>query len=987
MTTLEPISDKLNSKNDSVQSLSSGRSAELQSSELSLTAISCTSSNEECSVFENIDKVHSEPVHHTQIKAGSCTLLAMSQSLDGHVNGNVDQYVNLEPEVCIPSASHEAGGKYCKQHATVAFAESTIPLTEIHKHTDGETSTTARVALNCSIQTVEALLHPKLDLEWSDVKEDRVQVMANTDYSAVCVNHEHTEMQKPNGVLKEQVQTGNLFTTDRLNPEELNSTKTKLNNSFNNLTGEKDKTEKLLHFAKHLYSSNNELLQQIERKCKVISQKDNEIKGILKSKEEAETLLKEVKKELEIAYKETKLLQTIIKQYEEERINPIQLCIKCQQVVNNLKSYTISNCDRTQNERDSNNIEATDYCRNEEGKLMINKDTDDQQNAPANLQVFKTSDVPIACEYQKTVEISNTRASAARKHWKMKEIGIPARLSDIIRNAEGQLESEKPESTPGSSTVPHSLLSRTFLRENISGIASVATLRDRTQGIVEGKHLPSSSWVHKSEQAVPSERSLAFKIDTSVPFPDVFLTRFEYVDLSSPENRTPIQSFNNMFFPWPCSRDDDHKIWRNWDPRIKNDKTLAQAKRPAALPRVKQLICGKNIDTVRRLGEKNGQKPLIKLEKGSHIPLMDLTKSKGLCENISHGTNSSNKSEVNPFENEIAYDRSAAGYFTEGLEHSLTLSNPHSVEKCFHFKLKDSKMFSTSKYAAISGDHGLVDSISLKISLNMDQLLHCLENKGVIRRQQSQGKDQKITKRCSKKEQLNWQRLKPEPKPCKYLSVSSEMIGLKQNGRNHCFLGCRPDFNSELNCNLSSELGDQLEEETQLYTGKHLKDFPTNKASHTPCQILPFGMSCVKTTDTNVTAPLNLSQISSFEKENKEGSSVEEERLPKSCQLIFKRQDEMSKIEVKYLRNGDRNTTRRIATNGKGTNFISDRQPGVDAVRDSNDYKKGTPMCAFLDIKEQVKVKVHSLLCFFRNKYLLLSYDVARELTRVKLRS
>ena len=250
MTTLEPESDKLNSKNDSVQSLSSGKSVELQSSELSLTAISCTSSNEECSVFENIDKVHSEPVHHTQIKAGSCTLLATSQSLDGNLNGNVDDYVNLEPEVCTPSASHEAGGKYCKQHAT-----------EILKHTDGETSTTPGEALNCSMQTEEALLRPKLDLEWSDEKGDRVQVMANTDYSAVCVNHEHTEMEKPNGVLKEQAQTGNLFTRDRLNPEELNSTETKLNNSLNNLTGEKDKTEKLLLFVKHLYSSNNELLQ------------------------------------------------------------------------------------------------------------------------------------------------------------------------------------------------------------------------------------------------------------------------------------------------------------------------------------------------------------------------------------------------------------------------------------------------------------------------------------------------------------------------------------------------------------------------------------------------------------------------------------------------------------------------------------------------------------------------------------------------------
>lgn len=887
----------------------------------------------------------------------------MSQSLEGNVKSE------SEDTVSIPSASHEADGNYYKQHSTVAFAESTISLKETVKHSDSETSTTVREALNCTMQTGKAVLHPKLDLEWSDVNGDRAQAMTNTDDSAVCCNHEHTEIQKPLGVLQEQKETGNLFTREILNPEELNAIETKLQSSFNNLTGEKNEREKLLFFAKHIYFSNNELLQQIERKCKIISQKDNEIQGILKSKNEAETLLKEVKKELVMAYKETKRLQSVIKQYEEERINPMQLCTKCQEAVKIRKSYTISNCDPVQNGKESKNIEAADLCRTEEGKLFINKGADDKQNARVNLEVFKTSDVPNACEYQKTVDISNTRNSAARKHWKIKEIGIPVWLSDIIRHAKGQLESEEPWSSPGSNTVPHSLLSRTFHREDINGIASVTTSRKRTQGIVEGKHLPSARWFHKSEQAVPSEGSLAFKIDTSVAFPDVFLTRFEYVDLSRPEKRIPIQSFKDMFFPWVCSRDDDHKqLWRNRDPRIKNDKTLAQVKRPAALPRVKQLLCDKDIATVGGLVEKNGQKPPKQFEKkGSHIPLVDLTESKGLCGSIMHGKACSDKNEVQPFQNEISLDRRTPEYFTESLEHSLTSSNAPSVGNCFHFELKDSKMYSTRKDAALSSDHSIVDSISLKISLNTNQLLHCLENKGIIKRQKSQGKDQKINKKCSKEGQLTWQRLESQAKPSKYLSLSTEMIGFKQNALNYCFPRYKPDFTSVFNRNSSSKLRNQLEEETKIYTGKHLKDFPANKASRTTCHILPVGMSCVKTrTEANDTTPLNSSQISSIEKENHGGSNMEGDRLPQSCQIIFKGQGEMSKIRVTPLRKGDRNTTKSIATNDRGTNFVHDKQLGVDAVRDSNDIKKVTPMCASLDTKERVKVKVHfCFVCFF----------------------
>ena len=62
-----------------------------------------------------------------------------------------------------------------------------------------------------------------------------------------------------------------------------------------------------------------ELRREIYQKSKVINERDEEIKRLIKSKTEAEILLREVKKKLSEAYKETQLLKLELAQKKEDK--------------------------------------------------------------------------------------------------------------------------------------------------------------------------------------------------------------------------------------------------------------------------------------------------------------------------------------------------------------------------------------------------------------------------------------------------------------------------------------------------------------------------------------------------------------------------------------------------------------------------------------------------------------------------------------------
>ena len=66
-------------------------------------------------------------------------------------------------------------------------------------------------------------------------------------------------------------------------------------------------------------SLNFELRREIYQKSKVINERDEEIKRLIKSKTEAEIPLREVKEKLSEAYKETQLLKLELAQMKEDK--------------------------------------------------------------------------------------------------------------------------------------------------------------------------------------------------------------------------------------------------------------------------------------------------------------------------------------------------------------------------------------------------------------------------------------------------------------------------------------------------------------------------------------------------------------------------------------------------------------------------------------------------------------------------------------------
>ena len=66
-------------------------------------------------------------------------------------------------------------------------------------------------------------------------------------------------------------------------------------------------------------SLNFELRREIYQKSKVIIERDEEIKRLIKSKTEAKILLREVKEKLSEAYKETQLLKLELAQMKEDK--------------------------------------------------------------------------------------------------------------------------------------------------------------------------------------------------------------------------------------------------------------------------------------------------------------------------------------------------------------------------------------------------------------------------------------------------------------------------------------------------------------------------------------------------------------------------------------------------------------------------------------------------------------------------------------------
>ena len=100
---------------------------------------------------------------------------------------------------------------------------------------------------------------------------------------------------------------------------DLNSVKSNSEYWFDQCAKKKEKIQELLINTQDVTSLNFELRREINQKSKVINERDEEIKRLIKSKTEAEILLREVKEKLSEAHKETQILKLELAQMKEDK--------------------------------------------------------------------------------------------------------------------------------------------------------------------------------------------------------------------------------------------------------------------------------------------------------------------------------------------------------------------------------------------------------------------------------------------------------------------------------------------------------------------------------------------------------------------------------------------------------------------------------------------------------------------------------------------
>ena len=1002
------------SESDTPKSLSSGTSTEIQSSQLSVTGISSSSSNEACGVSETTPELHTpDNISHTLLSSD-----ALPPSLDYDMRSDSGDIIRTR------STSYVPDGMCSKQTSEIDLVESEVP----RKESLNATSPSAREFIT-SMPTDETLLYPALGSESTDVKESHEKLVKRTDSATVpdhCDGHGIAALQQ---ALSGKINGGGFFTSDLLSLDGLSGDETNLNSYVNHLTGEGEKIKELLIRAQDIYSSNKELLQQIDRKCEVINEKDSEIMEMQRSKNEGEILLQKVKKELSKTREEAQRLQMIVTQYEEAQLNSMQLCAQCQRAFETMKQNPFNRCHENSlnmaktsgngndsyplhTQKEGETIVGISSCRNDEGVCFKTTDSFrsagnyDKENSHVSLEVFKTTNAPDEDGPRKAVDFdrslsfnslaSKTRyRSAPGGRTQVKEVGITGWLSNVIDQAKRQLASDESLLSPGkqSSTLPHRMLIPRCSRRAVADIAS--TSDDRTSSVkakncgvmmssADKRCLHSTSWDGEDtiQRAVTPGRPLAIQVNPTIPFADVFLTRFEYLNLSATENYIPVLPFNDVLFPWIGPGDNEKKCRKSDASRKKGNICLANKTQAhqhgesrEAVSRAKRHHCDKCIAIRGRLEEtkaKRKENPSIEykhLEEqrtgNSLINTARVTRTRGYTWD---GLGRATQNDVRSSPNKV-------------LRHSRSSSSDLNVEKYFHLKLGDSKICPTDKKAVLTSDHAFIDSVSVQISLDANKLFKYLEDKDIFGTQGSKEGDQKIKAEfTSHNKQLTCQKIETQVEPRNLHFMPMGMVGLKKDRISHCLSTGKTDLHAGFDCTFSREITKQTEDATKSCINKLMedvchvenRDVTASLVSHLPYTSEEESSRVNKLIDLRTTAQINSSQISSLEREGEESGEVETNLFSTYYPFIVKGQDEIYKRDIEALEKKEKNESLRDGTKDKGIQLWGDVAGDSGAMKlrkSSSSHRKiknqNRFSCAVFDKKEDNEV---ILLHVFKTK-------------------
>lgn len=326
------------SASGSTETLSSESTAELSSSESSLTGISFSSSNEAFGICDQLkdgsaatamkDKATDMPVNSSNLECLSPSLQDALECAASNVSPRVQrcESVSLSSHNLVSEAKAEALDN--NQLVTIESIELLLednqgnlsndmlvtaveaPSKQFPKSLEAseETSFCFNTRINCS----------------HAIEKPRECIKQNGDSETIGNNNDN-QIRQLQEALQEKTESEDLL-KQRLESlkNELNSAENNSDYWFNQCVKKREKIEQLLSSARDMNSSNFELRQEINDKSRTINEKDQEIQRLIESKTETEMLLQEVRENLFKANEETESLKMLIRKFKEEKLRTVQ---------------------------------------------------------------------------------------------------------------------------------------------------------------------------------------------------------------------------------------------------------------------------------------------------------------------------------------------------------------------------------------------------------------------------------------------------------------------------------------------------------------------------------------------------------------------------------------------------------------------------------------------------------------------------------------
>lgn len=990
---LSDSGDNISSSSEGTKSLSKETGADAMSSESSLTGISFTSSSEAFDVSDVLPKPEAANNHVIIMSSSNDTSAPHSPCLEQNLAAVFgDSVVQLRY-----SSEPEEKCNTDMDIKRVKSVENVITRGGSHEKLN-DTKSIPAIAL---IPLEKTMVLSKYNSERYKEETPEENVKRTDSCCQSSEANRKNEIQQLRQALRDQMETENLLMQRFQSLQnDFNGAAKNSDHWFNEYVKEREKNNELEISVRNVHSLNEELCQQIEKSSSIIHEKDSEIEAIRKSKTETEKLLQGVKTQLFKANEETKHLETIVGQYEEDKIHsfllphPVQLDNTSKQMstfhensqnTKNLMDNQTGKFASLHKGKEDNKIKNIASCSNVKGDicnawdLSLNTDKEEIENPQVPSQTstdFGVSDVAVESEAPKAVECggstslmsipykSSNCALAGRNN--IKQTAISKWLSDIIRQAKTKLARENlPSFSARSGKGPYQMLTCSIGAVKNSFKDTKTTLTGKLSRNMKPEYwhkymkvfnakriaLSNAYGMDKGQQRVARNQLTSVTFDSTVPFADVFLAHFQYVDFSLTDSLVSLEPFGDCFLPW--IRDEDigsEQLVRDPQPKRKNTETTPTNKAQANLhgkkqkkaPR-EQTMTEKPRITMQGLEKSTPERKETHYIDSKHL-ILDKNQGNSQTVENTYGTRQGNTQDL------VISPDNGLKRLIAGLRRSFTRScdQPRSTEKHFQLKQEDSTVVpSTSNKALSPNNHAFVKSLSVQVSMNPKDLMKHLESHGLFNSRGAKGHDKILNLTMTSRDRfkkLSPERVKKQRKP-NLCSMFEEIKG-------PCLLsaGTEQDVNND-NLSFGKTKVTKRADVAKISLAHLLKDtrdaqkenVDIRKATETLHQTLKEASASGKKKFTSIhqnKGRSSLSQGKSFKNESKERGDLETRRVATDVLSLL---DGKQKLNKKYIRASKKRRENDCLRNNPKGKLIDGKHSGVGLILSTGHGKTSKP--------------------------------------------